>query len=109
MSFQATPLNVTTMLVVVLAGVALFLLMRGRHESNMPLIFYSAAVMLVTSSDRSVNSYLLYTGLAFALLLRFEFMSKGFAKFMSVLCVATISLISLQFLDQIFGDGTMFS
>jgi xanthine/uracil permease len=56
-----------------------------------------------------VNTYLLYSGLALALILRFEFMGKGFAKFINILTTCTIGLIVLSFLDQIFGNGTLLS
>ena len=109
MDFQATSLNVTTLLVVVLAVIALVYLFRGRYDSNLPLLFYSAAMLLTTLTDRSVNVYLLYSGIALALILRFEFMGKGFAKFINVLTTCAIGLIVLSFLDQVFGDGTLLS
>ena len=109
MPFQPTPLNVTTLLVVALAFAAMFLLARGRHDSNLPLLFYSAVLMMVSSSDRTVSSTLLIAGLATALMLRFEFMSKGFTKFMTYLTMGAMSLIVLSFLDQVFGSGTLFS
>ncbi len=108
MSFQPTPLNVTTLLVVALAVAAMYLLMRGRHDSNLPLLFYSAVLMMVSSSDRTIDNFLLIAGLATALTLRFEFMSKGFTKFVSFMTVATMSLITVSFLDQIFGNGMLF-
>src|SRR5215472_10567956 len=109
MDFQATPLNITTMLVVTLAVVALVYLFRGRNDSNLPLLFYSAAVLLTSVTDRTINMYLLYTGIALALVLRFEFMGKGFAKFIKILVTSAIALVVLSFLDQIFGDGTLLS
>jgi len=109
MDFQATPLNVTTILVIALAGIALVYLLKGRYDSNLPLLFYSATVALTTLTDRSVNTYLLYSGLALALTLRFEFMGKGFAKFINILTTCSIGLIVLSFLDQIFGNGTLLS
>lgn len=109
MSFQPTPLNVTTILVVALALAAIYLLMRGHHDSNLPLLFYSAVLVMVSSSDRTINSFVLMAGLATALTLRFEFMSKGFTKLMTCLTVGAMSLVVASFLDQIFGSGTMFS
>jgi hypothetical protein len=105
MDFQATPLNITTLLVVALAVIALIYLFRGRYDSN--LLFYSAAMLLTTLTDRSLNAYLLYSGVALALILRFEFMGKGFAKFVNLLTTSAIGLIVLSFLDQVFGDGTL--
>jgi hypothetical protein len=109
MDFQATPLNITTILVIALAMIALIYLFRGRYDSNLPLLFYSATLLLTTLTDRSLNAYLLYSGIALALVLRFEFMGKGFAKFINVLTTAAIGLIVLSFLDQVFGDGTLLS
>ena len=109
MDFQATPLNITTLLVITLAVVALVYLIRGRNDSNLPLLFYSAAILLTSLTDRTVNSYVLYTGIALALVLRFEFMGKGFAKFINILVTSAIALVVLSFLDQIFGDGTLLS
>jgi hypothetical protein len=109
MDFQATPLNITTILVIALAVIALIYLFKGRYDSNLPLLFYSATLLLTTLTDRSLNAYLLYSGIALALVLRFEFMGKGFAKFINVLTTAAIGLIVLSFLDQVFGDGTLLS
>jgi hypothetical protein len=109
MDFQATPLNVTTILVIALAVIALIYLFKGRYDSNLPLLFYSATFLLIGFTDRSLNRYLLYSGIALALVLRFEFMGKGFAKFINVLATAAIGLIVLSFLDQVFGDGTLLS
>jgi len=109
MDFQATPLNITTILVIALAVIALTYLFRGRYDSNVPLLFYSATLLLTTLTDRSLNAYILYSGIALALVLLFEFMGKGFAKFINVLTTAAIGLIVLSFLDQVFGDGTLLS
>ena len=68
MDFQATPTNMTELLVVVLGGVAAMFLMMKRYNSNLPLIFYFIAVVFTNATDRTINPYLLYSGLAFALL-----------------------------------------
>lgn len=93
------------MLVVALAIVALVLLVKGRYDSNVPLLFYGLTLGLISVTERSVPSYLLYSGLAFALVLRFEFMGKSFTKFIGFLNTFAISLIVVAFLDQVFGDG----
>ena len=48
-------------------------------------------------------------GIDAALVLRFEFMGKGFTKFIAFLTSSAIGLAVLAFLDQVFGSGTMFS
>jgi hypothetical protein len=106
MDFQATPTNMTTLLVVVLAVVALIAVLRKRYESNLPLMFYFVAVLFCNMSDREINPILLYSGLGFAALLRFEFMNRGFAKVISFFATGSLSLIIYVFLAEVFGDGT---
>lgn len=105
MYFDATPLNMSTLLVVALAVVTLVFLIKGRYDSNLPLLFYGVTVGLISVTDRSLDPYLLCTGIAFALVLRFEFMGKGFTKFIGVLNTFTIGLIVVVFLADVFGDG----
>ena len=105
MYFDATPLNMSTLLVVSLAIAAVIFLLRGRYDSNLPLLFYGVALGLISVTDRSVDPYLLCAGIALALLLRFEFMGKGFTKFVGILNTLAIGLIIVVFLGQVFGDG----
>ncbi len=106
MDFQGTPLNMTELLVAVLAAVAIIMLMRKKYDSNLPLLFYFVAVLFTNLSDREVNPYLLYGGLAFALLLRFEFMNQGFAKVVAFFATCTMGLTIWVMLHEIFGDGS---
>jgi hypothetical protein len=105
MYFDATPMNMTILLVVSLAIIAIVLLSRGRYDSNLPLLYYSAALTLSVLTDRGLPSILLYSGIAFALVLRFEFMGKGFTKFVGVVNSIAMGLTVLAFLDEVFGDG----
>jgi len=98
-------MNMTILLVVSLAIIAIVLLSRGRYDSNLPLLYYSAALGLTVLTDRGVSPILLYTGIAFALVLRFEFMGKGFTKFIGVMNSIAMGLTVLWFLDEVFGDG----
>jgi hypothetical protein len=109
MYFDATPINLTTLLVVALAAIAVVYLSRGHYTSNLPLLFYAAALTMTTLTDRSVNIWVLYVGLAFALILRFEFMGTGFTKFIAVLTSSAICLAALAYLDEVFGSGTLLS
>src|SRR5947209_170489 len=108
MYFDPTPLNVTTMLVVVLAIIALSFLMKGRLDSNIPLLFYASVLLLTNMTDREVNPLLLYIGLVLTLFLRFEFMGRGFTKFIVFMTSTAIVLIILNFLDDMLGNGTAF-
>jgi len=105
MYFDATPINMTIILVVALAIIAIVLLLRGRYNSNLPLLYYSAALALNSAADRGLSPYLLYSGIALALILRFEFMGKGFTKFIGFMTSLAIGLTVVVFLDQVFGEG----
>ncbi len=105
MDFQGTPLNMTTLLVVALAVVAVVFLLRKRYDSNLPLLFYSVAVVFSNLTDRGIHPILLYGGMAFALLLRFEFMNQGFAKIIAFFATSSMCLIIYVFLAEVFGDG----
>jgi hypothetical protein len=93
MEFNPTSLNVTEVLVIALAVVAAFLVMRKRYDSNLPLLFYLVLVLFNNSSERGVNPYLLYVGLILALLLRFEFMGGAFGKLVAFLTAASLGVI----------------
>ena len=105
MDFDATPINVTAMLVVGLALVAIVLLMKKKYDSNLPLLFYFIAMMFTNLTTMSVNPYLMLTGIALALILRFEFMGSGFTKMIAWLNSAALGLIVWVFLVEIFGNG----
>ena len=103
---DGTPLNMTELLVAVLAIVAVIMVLRKKYDSNLPLLFYFVAVVFSNATDREVNPYLLYSGLAFALLLRFEFMNQGFAKVVGFFATCSICLTIYVYLAHVFGDGS---
>jgi hypothetical protein len=84
---NATPTNMTAILVVCLALVSIVVLLRKRYESNLPLLFYFVAVVFANLFGRPVNPFIMYGGLSFALLLRFEFMGGAVMKIVSFLAV----------------------
>jgi len=73
--------------------VGVLMLQRKRYDSNIPLLFYSLAVMFANGADRPIHPAILYGGLAFCLLLRFEFMGSGFSKFVAFLANAGLVLM----------------
>lgn len=103
MEFNPTPTNMTELVVTVLAIVAVAFLMRKRYDSNLPLLFYFTAIIFFNATDREVNSYLLYSGLALALLLRFEFMGGGFAKFIGFLATSSLCLIIFAMMRHVLA------
>lgn len=99
MYFNPTPANITALLVISLAAVGVFFLLRKRYDTNIPLIFYFFALVFTNLADRPVDPYIMYGGLGFALLLRFEFMSAGFTKFIALcaaggLCITAWAMLS---------------
>jgi hypothetical protein len=104
--FDANSQNITALLVASLAVVAMSFLMRKKYDSNLPLFFYFIALVFTNMSDMSVNPYLMVVGLAFALLLRFEFMNPGFTKLVAGLATAAMGVIVYVFLVEVFGSGT---
>ena len=93
MYFNATPKNMTEILVVCLAVVSMIMLLRKRYDSNLPLLFYFMAVVFTNAADRPVNPAILYGGLAFCLLLRFEFMGSSISKLVAFMASTGLVLM----------------
>jgi len=91
MSFNASPTNITELLVICLAVVSIVMVLKKRYDSNIPLLFYSLAVMFTNGADRQVNPAILYGGLVFCLLLRFEFMGKKISNTVAFLANAGLA------------------
>jgi hypothetical protein len=102
---NASSENITALLVAALAVLAMVFLIRQKYDSNLPLLFYFIALIFTNMSDKEVNPYLMFIGLAFALLLRFEFMNPGFMKLVAYLATASMGLIVYVFLVEVFGSG----
>ncbi len=105
MDFDANSINITTLLVAGLAVVAMFLLMKKKYDSNLPLLFYFIALIFTNMTERSVNPYLMVVGLALSLLLRFEFLNPGFTKLIAGLATISMGVIVYVFLVEVFGNG----
>jgi hypothetical protein len=100
MYFNPTPTNMVAVLVSTLAIVGIVMLMRKRFDTNLPLLFYFFAVPFTTMFDRPVHPYILYGGLAFALLLRFEFMGTGFTKFVAFFASVGLAVMTWALLSE---------
>jgi len=103
MYFNATPTNFTELLVVCVAVVAMFMLLRKRYDSNLPLLFYFMAVVFTNAVDRQVNPAILYGGLAFCLILRFEFMGSGISKLVAFLANAGLVMMIYLMMSDIMA------
>ena len=105
MELDANAENVTGLLVVALALVTIAFLLKKKYDSNLPLLFYFVALMFTNMSSLAVNPYLMITGLALAMVLRFEFMGAGFTRMVAYLTTGALGLIVYVFLLEIFGTG----
>ena len=88
---------------VCLAVVSLIMLMRKRYDSNLPLLFYALAVMFTNAVDRQVNPAVLYGGLAFCLILRFEFMGSGISKLVAFLANAGLVMMIYLMMSDVMA------
>jgi hypothetical protein len=103
MYFNASPTNITELLVVCVAVVSIIMLLKKRYESNIPLLFYSLAVMFTNSVDRQVHPAILYGGLLVCLLLRFEFMGKKISMAVAFLANAGLVLMIWSMMSDVLA------
>ena len=94
----------TELLIVALAAFAIIMVLRKHYSSNLPLLFYLAALVFTNVADREVNPYLMYSGLASALVLRFEFMGAGFTKFVAFLTCGALCLVAWTMMSDVLGS-----
>ena len=103
MYFDATPTNMTEVLVVVLAMVSIVMLMRKRYDSNLPLLFYFSALVFTSAFDRPVDPLVMYGSFAFALLLRFEFLNTAFTKFIAFCTTCGLGLMVYALMSDVLA------
>jgi len=103
MYFNASPANITELLVVCLAVVSMIMLLKKRYDSNIPLLFYSLAVLFTNGADRQVHPAILYGGLGFCLLLRFEFMGKKISKTVAFLANAGLAAMIWAMMSDVLA------
>ena len=91
------------LLALVVCGITCWLLVqRGRMpvESNWPLLFYLGMVFYQKTAGRFLEADFVYAGVVCAMMIRFEFMSKGFVKvfrFIEGVCIVYVIWRCLDF------------
>jgi hypothetical protein len=100
---KPTSTDISVLLLAAFAVFVLYYLSRSRLDSNLPLIFYLALGLLMSSTDRYVDSYLFGGGLASALVLRFEFMNGIFTELVLWLEMLAITFIAAKLTGDVFG------
>lgn len=105
MGFRATPLSISTLLLIALDVWVIYMLTRRKSDSNLPLIFYLFLFVYTRVIPDSMNSYLFFAGVVLALILRFEFMNRFFTKMVLLAEMCALLLIGWILLGQVFGPG----
>lgn len=107
-AFDPTPTNMTEVLLIALAVWAALVLWKRKLDSNLPLLFYMLLLTFTNATERTINTYLLCTGLGLALMLRFEFLNSGFTKLVLMLEFVALGLIGWTCVGHILGPGSAF-
>ena|ERR1700677_2851329 len=72
--------EVTLGLLILFGLFVVYTRLKNWFDSNLPIIFYVVLIGYMHRTDGSVPFWLIGTGLALALILRFEFMNNGFMR-----------------------------
>ena len=96
-------INLTALLVVALAILTVFFLLRKRYDSNLPLLFYFIAITFTNAFDRPVNPFIMYSGLVLALLLRFEFMGQAFTKLIAFFATGFLVMVIWSMMSDVLA------
>lgn len=100
---RATPLNVTTLLLVAFAIYVLYFLARKKWDSNVPILFFIGLAIFMNFSERYVDQNLFAGGFVLALVLRFEFLNTLFTRFVLLLEMLSIAGIAAKFAMDVFS------
>ena len=102
---DSSPFTVSTIILVAFACWVFYIRTKGNVESNIPLFYYGVIIYYVIGYGdyTSLPPMLVYLSLLLALVLRFEFMNKGFTKIVGVLECCGIAGIVYYNLSTIFG------
>ena len=93
MDFKSDPITVTTALIIAFALFVIYTRLKNWLDSNVPIFFYVILIAFMKSVDGSVPLWLMLTGFALALVLRFEFMNLNFARVVKVLELCVLGAI----------------
>ena len=93
MDFKSDPITVTTALIIAFALFVIYTRLKNWLDSNVPIFFYVILIAFMKSVDGSVPLWLMLTGFALALVLRFEFMNLNVARVVKVLELCVLGAI----------------
>src|SRR5579863_7659051 len=93
--------EVTLGLLIVFGLFVAFTRLKNWLDSNVPIFFYVLLIGFMWKNDGSVPLWLIYTGCALALILRFEFMNQAFTrtvKFLELSALGAMLYLSVAML-----------
>src|SRR6202035_1727848 len=93
MELKSDAITVTTALMVAFALFVIYTRLKNWLDSNVPIFFYVILIAFMKSVDGSVPLWLMLTGFALALVLRFEFMNISFARIVKVLELCVLGAV----------------
>ena len=91
MHFSANSYSVTTGLVAAFGLFVVYMRLRNWLDSNIPIIFYVVLIGYMRAVDGAVPFWLISTGFALCLLLRFEFMNTAFTRVVKFLEIGALA------------------
>jgi hypothetical protein len=83
--------QITLGLLILFGLFVMYTRLKNWFDSNLPVIFYIVLIAYMQSTEGSVPFWLILTGLALGLILRFEFLNNGFTRFVKVLELGALS------------------
>jgi hypothetical protein len=104
MAFKSDALTVTTALIIAFALFVIYTRFKNWLDSNVPIFFYVILIAFMKSVDGEVPLWLMLTGFALALVLRFEFMNVTFARIVKVFELIALGAIIYICIRMILFD-----
>jgi hypothetical protein len=102
MHFKITLFSVCTLLLIGLTIWVIVTRLRGRLESNWPLVYYALVLVHWKVFADGFSPYWLYAGLVSAVLLRFEFMGGPVLTFVRVGELSFLGYVIVRALQLIY-------
>lgn len=102
---QPTTYNITTLLLLCLTVVVLIWRYRTKPDNNWPPFYYVALIAFMQKFDGMLNPMYVWLAGGCALLLRFEFMSGTFLRFIMYVETAALVYVIGRCLQVLFGTG----
>ena len=101
MSFRDTPEGVTTLLFIAFALFVIYTRWRNWLDSNVPVLFYIVMIIYANAAQDRMPPWVVYAGFCLGMVLRFEFMSPSFTKFIKGLEFCVLGAIVYLCLGEV--------